>query len=73
MERINGFLGYRAITEIRIVQAPIVYRLGQAELGMTRPKPRQVISSSTSAASPLGNALERLAQSVAATSRAAGR
>jgi hypothetical protein len=70
MERINGFLGYRAITEIRIVQAPVVCRLG----GGVKPRPaftkaRQNVAPST-ADTPLAQALDRLAQSVATAQRA---
>lgn len=70
MEKINGFLGYRAITEIRIVQAPVVCRLGSS--GKVRPtfaQPRQSIAPST-AETPLAQALDRLAQSVAIAQRA---
>lgn len=67
MEKINGFLGYRAITEIRLIQAPIVCRINHNVLGMTRPRPHPVMAAGDPAASPLANALERLAQSVAAT------
>lgn len=70
MEKINGFLGYRAITEIRIVQAPVVCRLGSS--AKPRPacaKPRQSIAPST-ADTPLAQALDRLAQAVAIARRA---
>jgi hypothetical protein len=65
MERINGFLGYRAITEIRIVQAPVVCRLDARRQRLTEPKPRQVVMTGPNSDTPLGHALARLAQSVA--------
>lgn len=72
MERINGFLGYRAITEIRIVQAPVVCRLTkqapQSAGRTTRPN-----LTASSADTPLGQALDRLAAAVATTQRADAR
>lgn len=71
MEKINGFLGYRAITEIRLVQAPVVCRLDANKFGWSAtPKPRAVIGQISAGGSPLANALERLAQSVAASAAA---
>ncbi|MEZ5923765.1 MAG: DciA family protein [Hyphomicrobiaceae bacterium] len=73
MERINGFLGYRAITELRIVQAPVVCKLNVKAAPSPRPRPRDVVMTPATAGTPLDNALARLAQSVAAASRHDGR
>ncbi len=72
MEKINGFLGYRAITEIRLVQAPIVCRLTAHRRPDLRMKPREVLAKSDGTGTPLSNALDRLAHAVTTTSRAGG-
>ena len=66
--RINTYFGYRAITEIRIVQAPVVCRLNNAAPKVWRPAARPATPAST-ADTPLGQALDRLAQAVARNSR----
>lgn len=68
MERINGFLGYRAVTEIRIVQAPVVCRLTKPATRFLPTTARPTVAAS-SAETPLGQALDRLAQAVSATRR----
>jgi hypothetical protein len=69
IERINSFLGYRAITEIRLVQAPIVCRLTQRASFQPPVRPRAVVAGDVPAGSPLAIALDRLAISIAASSR----
>lgn len=69
MEKINGFLGYRAITEIRLVQAPIVCRMGRLPQQKLRPRPREVIGQGVTSGSPLTNALDRLALAVSSSAR----
>ncbi len=73
MEKINGFLGYRAITEIRLVQAPIVCRIGRPAQQKFVPRPREVIGQGANSGSPLTNALDRLAMAVTSSMRTANR
>jgi hypothetical protein len=70
MEKINGFLGYRAITEIRLVQAPIVCRLIPPVDRQAPIRLRVATSDVMTTGSPLINALDRLGRSVAASGTA---
>ena len=69
IERINGYFGYRAVADLRLIQAP-------AEPALSQPKPRDVMAGkvrATAAATDLGHiaddqlraALERLQRSMA--------
>lgn len=71
LERINVYFGYRAVTDLRILQAPVVVADCRARAMASAPPPRSVIGtgrakmSSSTNAPGLEVALERLAAAVA--------
>lgn len=66
IDRINAYFGYRAIAQLRILQAPV-----EARVAMPPPRPRAAAATSGSAMDPLSAALARFEAGVMARAKSA--
>ena len=79
LERINAYFGFRAITELRILQAPVTRPAARPARPAVHPRPpaatarpREAIGLATRDDNPLAAALERLGSAVASRQGRAG-
>ena len=74
LERVNAFLGYGAVGQVRIVQAPVAQRekpAAPAEMAITAPDEQRLAGAIGSVESPeLRAALDRLGRGVLARKQA---
>ena len=63
LERINAYFGFRAVTSLRFVQAPLAVR-PQRRIPAASSPPRAVVDAKAGGAARLSSALERLGRAV---------
>lgn len=65
LEQINSYFGFRAVSEMRILQAPLVFRHADLHMARTPERPKPSVDVSGVKEEGLRQALERLGQGVA--------